>query len=344
MNTQSNRLFEHIFFFAILAFSGYLVWRLLVPFLGALALAAIVVTICYPIYERMLAWVPRKNQSLAAIASIALVIIIIVIPLFILGSFIFKEALSIYALVNESNSVPFLPLQEVEAFIQRIIPNFSIEVSNIVEQTAAFVVNHLISFFAATANTIFLFFIALFASYYFFKDGRYFTRYLINLSPLNDVEDEKILQRLALAVRSVALGTLTIAIIQGILTAIGLSLFGFERAVLWGSLAALGALVPGLGTAIVLVPAVVYLFLTGAQVQGMLLIVWGVLAVGLVDNILGPHLMSRGNNLHPLVILLAVLGGLALMGPIGFILGPVIISLFLVLLEIYISQFKNREH
>jgi predicted PurR-regulated permease PerM len=110
-------------------------------------------------------------------------------------------------------------------------------------------------------------------------------------------------------------------------------------------IAAFGALIPSVGTTIVFIPAVVFLLFNGAYVQAIGLLVWGVLAVGLIDNLLGPYLMSRGNKLHPFIILLAVLGGLSVFGPIGFVVGPVLVSLFIVLLELYsvhISDHKKK--
>ena len=100
---------------------------------------------------------------------------------------------------------------------------------------------------------------------------------------------------------------------------------------------------PGVGTTVVTVPAVIYLiFFAGEVVSGIGLLVWSVLIVGLVDNLIGPYLISRGNNLHPFIILLSVLGGISLMGPIGFVIGPVIVTLFIVLLEIY-NQYIGQE-
>ena len=165
---------------------------------------------------------------------------------------------------------------------------------------------------------------------------------LIKASPLPDHEDQEILGRLARAIRSVATGTLFVALIQGTLVAIGLSVAGVDRAILLGALAAIGAMIPGVGTGLVMVPIVVILFLTGSIIPAVGLALWGVLIVGMVDNIIGPYLMSRGNNMHPFIILIAVLGGLSLFGPIGFLVGPVVVTLFLVLLEIY-NQYIVQE-
>lgn len=344
MSISSHKFLEYVFFFAILGGSGYLVWRLFSPFVGAIALAAVVVTICYPLYERVLNYMPKKNTTLAALVSLLLVITVVVAPLGVLASFILKEALSIYSLANSSSSISFIDiLTKVEVFIQNFIPGFSLDVANVIQQTASFVANHLVGIFADTATTLLMFFIALIASYYFFRDGKYFTSYLVQLSPLKDANDELILKRLATAVRSVALGTVSIAILQGVLTAIGLTFFGFDRAILWGCVAAMGALIPGIGTTIVFVPAVIYLIATGSQFSAIALGVWGVLAVGLIDNLLGPYMMSRGNKVHPFLLLLSVLGGIILFGPIGFILGPVILSLFLVFLELYHTQIRSED-
>ncbi|MCF7815503.1 MAG: AI-2E family transporter [Candidatus Pacebacteria bacterium] len=336
MSPSSRKFLEHTFFFVVLFASGYLVWKLFSPFMGAIALAAIIVTICYPLYERIIHVIPNHSTTLAALLSLVMIVVVIFLPLIFLASFILREALSIYELVNVSSSVSFLGfLSQAELFLQKIIPTFTFGTTDVVQQAASFVASNLVSIFAGTASTIFLFFITLVAAYYFFRDGKVFTTYLVYLSPLKDIDDELILRRLAVAVRSVALGSVFIAIVQGVLTAVGLSIFGFDRAILWGCIAAFGALIPGVGTTIVFVPSIIYLFATGEHLSAVALALWGALAVGLIDNLLGPYVMSRGNKVHPFLLLMSVLGGIVLFGPVGFIIGPVILSLFLVFLELY---------
>jgi predicted PurR-regulated permease PerM len=333
---------QNTFFFVLLFGASLLMWKLLVPFWGVLALAAIVVTICYPLHRRMRLQVFRQNETLASFLSLLVVLFVIILPLTLIGSFLLREAVSVYAMFNTSSYASFTTtLAEVEQLIQNFVPEFSLDISGIVAQIASFIASHLVGLFAGTASTIFYFFLSLIATFYFFRDGAKITRYLVKLSPLKDGEDTLILDRLALSVRSVALGTILVALIQGILTAVGLWLFGFDRAILWGVIAALGALVPGVGTAIVFIPAIIYLIVSGTYFIAGGVAIWAMLAVGLIDNILGPYLMSRGNPLHPFVILLSVLGGIALMGPIGFIIGPVIASLFTVLVELFASHVKS---
>jgi len=112
--------------------------------------------------------------------------------------------------------------------------------------------------------------------------------------------------------------------------------------VLWGSVTAIAALIPGVGTSLVLIPAILFLFISGRFFPGFGLLIWGAGAVGLVDNFLGPKLVGRGMRMHPFIILLSVLGGIGFFGPVGFLLGPLTISLFFAFFEIY-SSIKPPE-
>mgnify|MGYP001572074651 FL=1 len=187
---------------------------------------------------------------------------------------------------------------------------------------------------------IFIFLVAL---YYLFKDGDKLKTAVVSLSPLQDIHDETIFNKLEVTINSVIRGSLAIALIQGILTAIGFAIFGVPNATLWGSVAAIAALVPGIGTALVLLPAILYLYLSGETLSAVGLLLWGMTAVGLVDNFLGPKLVERGMQLHPFLILLSILGGISFFGPLGFLLGPLILGLLFALLEVYSAISKEHE-
>jgi predicted PurR-regulated permease PerM len=344
MHTSPHKVIEYSFFFALLIGIAYLMWVLIAPFAMTLCLAAIVVSISYPLYERVYARLPHWNGTLAALLMLLLIIFTFVLPLIFLGALLIREAFAIGTLFNSdgAGTTAFLQsFERLEAIVQQYVPNYSMDVAGAVQQTAQFVGAHIMSIFASTASSLFLIFIASLATFYFFRDGRQLIEFLINLSPLDNLKDSRILSQVALAVRGVAMGTVSVALIQGILTAIGLAIFGFDRAVLWGAIAAIGALVPGVGTTIVFVPAVIYLFVTGATLSAVLLLVWAVLAVGLIDNLLGPYVMSRSNNVHPFLILISVLGGIMAFGPFGFIVGPVILAFFLTLLQIYHTHYER---
>jgi|AntRauTorckE6833_2_1112554.scaffolds.fasta_scaffold01348_5 predicted PurR-regulated permease PerM len=337
-----SRIVEYVFFFGLLLMAGYMVWLIMSPFLTALALSTIIVTICFPLYTGIKKYIPKNNSSIAALATTLVVLIAIIIPLVFMSSMVAQEVVSFYQELNKGEGGIQTQIATIEQSLESLIPGFEIDILDQLQSSGQWFAGNLGAIFAGTLSTIFIFFISLVGSFYFFRDGRELLQLLITASPLPDDEDRIILNRLARAVRAVATGTVLVAIIQGSLVAIGFTVFGIERAVLWGSFASLGALIPGVGTTIVTVPAIVYLFFVGEIFSAVGLLVWSVLIVGLVDNLIGPYLISRGNNLHPFIILISVLGGISLMGPIGFVIGPVVVTLFVVLLEIY-NQYIGQE-
>jgi len=338
-----SRVVEYVFFFALLLLSGYMVWLIMSPFLSALALAAVIVTISSPLYLWLLPRMPRQSRSLAAFCSTIIVFLVGILPIVLMTSLIVNEVVDLYQDMDNAEGLSVTTVATaIEGQIQRVVPGFEINLADQIRRSAEWFTGNLATIFAGTVSTFFLFFIALIASFYFFRDGKELLQVVIKASPLPDDEDKEILDRLARAVRAVATGTLLVALIQAILATIGMTVAGIDRAVLLGGLVAIGAMIPGVGTGIVMLPVILFLFLSGSLVQAIGLLIWSVVVVGLVDNFVGPYLMSRGNNMHPFIILLSVLGGLSLFGPIGFLVGPVVVTLFLVLLEIY-NHYIVRE-
>ncbi len=313
------------YFLLILIFVlAVLVFFLLKPVFAGLVLAAVLAVVFHPLKQSMLIFT-RGRASLASFFSTVLIICLILVPLSLLGTQIVREAQSLYQNLAVGQWSAGKVFSQVSAG----------ELQQYLQQALSWLISRLGSIFSSVAKVmlnLLVFFIAL---YYFLRDGGRFKRAVVLLSPLSDARDEFVLNRLVLAVNSVVRGNLLIALIQGLLTAIGFSIFGVPHFVLWGLMAALAALIPGFGTALVIAPAIVYLFLTAHTGMAIGLLIWGILAVGLIDNLLGPALVGRGMRLHPLLVLLAVIGGLALFGPTGFVLGPLVMSLLFALLDIY---------
>lgn len=332
-----SKVVEYVFFFGLLAIAGYLVWLIAAPFIGALALSAIIVTICYPLYEHVKSVMWRQNKTLASLATTLMVLVVIILPLVLMFSLVAREMISFYQGIQASpNELSIQGSADIlEQKIQTFAPGFQLDVKEQLQALGGYIVNNIGKIFASTLSTLFLLFLSIFGTFYFFRDGKELMQLLIKVSPLPDHQDEIIFERMAKSVRAVATGTILLALIQGVLASVGFLIFGVPHALLWGTLASIGALMPSIGTALATVPAIIYLSVTGDTTMAIGLAVWSVLIVGFVDNLLGPYLIGRKNNMHPLIILIAVLGGINLFGPIGFIVGPVIVTLFFVLLEIY---------
>ena len=331
-----TRMIEFAFFFGALGIVGFLVWEIFAPFVTALALSAIIVVICYPLNDFFLKNFSRNNRSIAALLTTLVVFCVVVTPVFLVSTLLVNEFVSFYQTLDVGTQLPIdAQLSSLEQRLQSYIPGFDINLSDQIKQSVQWFTQNIGTIFAGTISFIFTFLIAILGSFYLFRDGKRLVGWYVSISPLKDLEDRAIIDRVAQSIRSVATGTVLVSIIQGTVSGIGFSLFGIDRPILWGSIAALGALLPGFGTAGIMIPAVAYLFYIGNMGNAVGLLIWAAVAIVIIDNVIGPYLMGRGNNLHPFIILVSVLGGVSLFGPIGFILGPVCVSLFMVLLELY---------
>jgi len=345
MNHQKSELYFLLILLAGIFVLAFFIFR---PFLYAFILAIVFATVFEPVYKKVLA-ITRERKSLVAFLATISVLIVVVAPLVFLGIQIFQEATGLYFSLIENDGETDLSrlIGDTMQSLTRFSPvpvEFSLDVSQYLKQGLSWLLQHLGSLFANVAKAIVSIFIFLVALYYLFKDGRKLKAAVVALSPLQDIHDETIFNKLALAINSVIKGNLAVALIQGILTAVGFAIFGVPNATLWGSVAAITALIPGIGTALVLLPAILYLYFSGETLFATGLLLWGMTAVGLVDNFLGPKLASRGIRLHPFLILLSVLGGIGFFGPLGFLLGPLVLSLLFALLEIYFAISKEHKY
>ncbi len=335
------------FLLVLLAGIFVLAFFIFKPFLYALILAIVFAIVFEPLHKKILA-MTRDRKGLAALLTAISVLIIVIAPLSFLSIQIFQEATELYSSLARNGGATNLSrgLEDVVNNITKFSPvpiEFSVDINQYLKQGLSWLLQHLGPLFASVAKAmvnVFIFFLAL---YYLFKDGHKLKKAVVALSPLQDIHDEIIFSKLALAINSVIKGSFVVALVQGTLTAIGFVIFGVPNATLWGSVAAIAALIPGIGTALVLLPAILYLYFSGEALSAAGLLVWGVVAVGLVDNFLGPKLVERGMRLHPFLILLSILGGMGFFGPIGFLLGPLVLSLLFALLEIYSAIRKEHE-
>jgi predicted PurR-regulated permease PerM len=339
MSLKSRELAFLVF---LLVVAGVLSFFIFKGFLPMLVLATVFAIAFAPVYTR----VNRKvsNVSLASLLTILIMIVFIAIPLSLLCFMIFNESRDLVATITaggRDSLVTFIEsnIDKVRAWLP--FDTATVNLGEYVRSLLGSLSGSLGVIFGNIAHflgSIFLFFIAL---YYFLKDGEGIRSKLVRLSPLQDKDDTELIDRVILSIESLVRGTLLIAVIKGILAAIGFAIFGLANPILWGLVAGLSSLIPGIGTAIVFIPAVLLLLFQGHLVGMVGLLIWGVVIVGFVDNLLGPKLMGKGTNLHPLLVLLSVLGGLSAFGITGFILGPVIVSLFFNLTNIIYTSHSE---
>jgi predicted PurR-regulated permease PerM len=328
------------FIFLLLGVSALMV-GIYLPFVSTLVISVALAVVMQPAYKNLTRLL-RGHQTLAAFCTVVLTMLLVLAPLVFLTLQIVKESAELYQEVTRSGTPSIQAIVGLaEKPIRRYIPDFSFDVRATAEFVLGWISQHLTFVFSSTIQLLVNGFIGTLALFYLLKDGSRLKRELIAISPLADEYDSAIASRMTDAINSVLKGQLLIALIQGVLSGIGFAIFGVPNPALWGSLAAICALIPGFGTSLVLVPAIIYLYFIDGFANTIGLTVWSVAIVGLIDNFLSPYLVGRGVRIHSFLVLLAVLGGISYFGTMGFILGPLILSLFFALLDIYRLIFRE---
>lgn len=328
---------QFYFLMVLLSITAVLSFFILKPFLFAITLAMVFSIIFQPLYAKILKY-SFKHEGLAAFLTTIVIMILIFVPLTFLIIQILQEAKDLYlSLLTSGSREGILNIFNKLAYISHdYLPDaneISANVDQYLRQGLSWILNNLGAFFSNFANMLLTTFLFIISLYYLLKDGSKLRKKIIYLSPLKDADDQTIMEKLELAVNSVIKGNFVVAFIQGVLTAIGFTIFGVPNAVLWGTAAAVAALIPSVGTSLVFIPTIIFMFVSGQTFAAVGLLLWGSLAVGLIDNFLGPKLIGSGMRLHPLLVLFSVLGGIGLFGPIGFILGPIVLSMLFALMD-----------
>lgn len=336
---MSLKRFEIPFFIGLVVLAGALLAFVFFPYLSSIILAITLTIIFFPVFLRLRKRMP-KWEGLASFLTVILAIIIILGPISFFGYKIFQEAQDLYARVASGN------LGILTEFLNnkfgQALPWLSVDFNQYIKQILATLVGGVGPIFSRLTNSTIVLLLSMFTFYYLLKDADRVRRGIIKISPLSENFTEEIISELSNMANSVIKGSLVVAIIQGFLVGVGFFIFGLSGAVLWGSVAAIAALIPLLGTSIIAVPGIIALFLSGNIAAAVGLLIWSLLLVGLIDNFLRPKLIGRKTHIHPLLVFFSVLGGLAVFGATGLLLGPLVLSFFLALVKIYPLILKEK--
>lgn len=336
---MNQKNLEIYFFLGLLILSLAVVVMMFLPYLSSLIIAATFAIVFEPVHKRISLLVGRR-KTLASLLTIFLMLAIVLAPLTLFGLRVFNQAQQLYIQVT-TNSTNLDPINDftkkMEKKVNKMFPKlyFSLNFNDAIERFFKWFFQNIGPIFSSLAQIFTNFLLSLIALYYLFKDGQRLKAAIFKVSPLSDEINEEIFMKMKLAVSSVLKGTLSVAVIQGVLAGIGFTVFGIPNAALWGFVTVIAALIPIVGTATVLAPAVAYLFIFKNSISAIGLLAWGITAVGLIDNFLGPKLIERNIRIHPFLILLSVLGGIGFFGPIGFLAGPLFLALLFALIKIY---------
>lgn len=319
----------------------YLCWRMVQPFLGVILWSTVLVILFYPVHKRLVQ--RMKRPWLAALVSCVLVISIILVPVALVTLAVINELSGAVASVEGVVNYLLDPNSPITGRILTFLSHY-VDISQL--RSEEFLVERLrgvsgqlagrtLGFIGGIVGIIIQMFFVIFTMYYFFRDGENISRTVRDSLPLDREQAESVMQRTREVIDASVYGVISIAIIQGTLGGLAFWILGLPSAIIWGVVMTFLSMVPMLGAFLVWVPAAIYLALTGHWVKALLLVLWGTLVIGMIDNFLRPKLVGSRTRLHELLIFFSVLGGLNVFGVLGVVLGPVVLAITLSMIDVY---------
>jgi predicted PurR-regulated permease PerM len=342
--------YDVYFFFAVLIGISCLVFFILQPFIIPFIIAVILTHLFNPTYEAFLRVTGKRKGISSALTClcVALVILIPVIFVFILvineaqGMLVYfsKDNLTGKALADNMKSVllhvPILNNFNLDGFINE---NLIINAAKSVSQNALTIFQ---GAYQGFAHLIFVIFIMFFSLFYLFIEGGNLIKKIMNLTPLKNNYEDVLIDKFNSISRATLKGTSLIAIIQGTLGGLLFWATGVSSPAFFGILMTVTSVIPSVGSGLIWLPVGIIMIILGKVNAGIIILLAGGLIISSIDNFIKPRLVGRDTQLHPLLVLFSTLGGISLFGIVGFIVGPIIMSLFVALWEIYSLEFKHQ--
>lgn len=328
-----NSPFIQRYFFTALLFLAFAIGFVIFwPFLITIILGVVFAVLLNPLHRFILKGV--KHSGVASFLTILSFIAILCTPLFFIGVVVVKQSQSMLSWLSAHGSLDGA-IHNVTTWLQGVFPTVDFALQAKIEAFVTGMVSKGAVVFTTTISTLLSFLLLLLTMFYFLKDGKKWKDSIVSLSPLSEGSNEKILTVMQRSINGIIKGYFVVGLAQGVVTSIGLFLFGVPHAALWGVLAAVASLVPNVGTALINVPVIIFLFLTNQVGAGIGFTLWSVFLTGTVDNILNPIVVGQQIAIHPLLVLFSVLGGITLLGPVGIIMGPLVVSFIYALMSVY---------
>ena len=317
--------------------------------LMALLMAAIVAGLFAGPYRRLVDLF-RGRRVLAAVVTEVLLVGLILVPLAGLAGLVTAQAIkvgrSVGPWIQENLARPDELSRRLEAlpFYDRVAPyrdDILAKVGELAGSLSNWLVGALSDVTVGTVHFFFLFFVMLYAVYFFLLHGRAVLDRMLWYLPLEDRDEQRMLARFLSVTRATLKGTGLIGLLQGALGAAAFAAVGIPSWAFWGAVMMVLSAIPGLGVGVVWLPAAVWLAMDGHWGQAVGMTVYFLVVVGMVDNVIRPRVVGRDTQMPELLVFLSTLGGLSLFGALGFIIGPIIGALFVTVWEIYGEAFRD---
>jgi predicted PurR-regulated permease PerM len=336
-------------FFLISAIFFYLFYRIIIPFFSPIIWAAVFAVLFNPLYNRLLKRIHSKG--LTSVLMCAIIVVLIIGPLTYLLIALVNEATTAVAKVNEmsksgelsdllSFNIPFLDTlrEKLSKYYDISTINLNQIVRDAIDSISKVLITQTSWVITNATKSVFYFFLMIFTMYYFFRDGEKIVHRLRRLMPLSPNQISVTFKQLRDIILATMYGGVVVALIQGMIGGVLFFALGIPSPVFWGAVMAFLSIIPFIGAFIVYIPAGIILALTGSYIKALIVILVGTFVISQIDNVLRPFLISGKAALHPLLLFFTIMGGIAMFGLLGVVVGPIIAAIFLTLLKVF--EFK----
>lgn len=346
MKKTEDRAFMLLVVLASLAFA----W-VLQPFYATILWGVVVAILFNPLNLRLRKKMGQR-KSLASVTTVLLVIVMVILPLILISAALGSQASGIYRMVESGELDPAVYLQRIldslPIWMREILNQFGLtdlasvkdRVTGLLAQASKIIAARALGIGLGAFDFALGLGVMLYLLFYLLRDGNTLLKRVKGAVPLGTEQKTILLEKISLVVRATVKGGVVVAAIQGMLGGFAFWLLGIPASLLWAVVMAFLSLIPAIGAAIVWAPVALYLLATGSIWQGLLLIGYGVLVIGLVDNLLRPFLVGKSTKLPDYIILISTLGGIEIFGLQGFVVGPLIAAIFMVSWD----MFSKADH
>lgn len=343
-DVEKGALQDKVFVLLLVLVSLAFAWILL-PFYSAVLWAVILALVFSPVQRWFIGRLPNQ-PNLATFLTLLSIVGIVLVPVAFTGASIVSEATTLYENIQSGDvnlgtilqrfldALPSWATDFLAHFGVTDVADMQARIISLLAEGSQFFATQAVLVGQGTANVLLGTSIMLYLLYFFLRDGGKLSQKIIHAVPLAGEYKAALFEKIAVVVRAMVKGTILVAIVQGFLGGVIFWALGIRGAVLWGVVMAFLSLLPAVGASIVWFPVAVYLIATGDIGKGLILIAFGAGVIGLVDNLLRPYLVGKDTALPDYVVLISTLGGIALLGLNGLVVGPLIAALFIAVWDI----------
>lgn len=350
MRTLEDKTFLLLIFAISLAFA-WILW----PFYGAVLWGAVLAIVFAPLYRR-LSRSMRPQRNLAALTTVMIILVIVILPLTLITASLVQEASGVYEKFQSGELNLARNFQQVvdalPTWVANLLDRFGLANLAGVQETLSaglmkgsqFLAAQALNIGQITFELIVRLFVMLYLLFFLLRDGDELFRIIKDAIPLPAEQQRAVFNKFATVIRATVKGTIVVAVLQGALGGLVFWFLGVRAPLLWAVLMAFLSLLPAVGAALVWLPVAIYFVATGAVWQGLVLMAYGVLVIGLVDNLLRPILVGTDTRMPDYVVLISTLGGIEIFGMNGIVLGPLIAAMFIVVWDIFSTSRQSARN